>query len=124
MSVQDKSILDNVKELVDIPAAETGFDEEIISHVNSAFSTLEQLGVGPLGGFEIADNTTLWSAYIGSTKILNMVKSYMKLRVRLLFDPPTTAAAIASFERQVTEFEGRLNIAVETPPREDFTALI
>lgn len=124
MAVNDKSILDNVKELVGVMPSETGFDEEIISHINTVFSTLQQLGVGPVEGFEIDDNTTKWSAYLGTTKILSMVKSYMKLRVRLLFDPPSTAAAIASFEHQVREFEGRLNIAVETPPREELGILL
>lgn len=124
MAVNDKSILDNVKELVGIMPSETGFDEEIISHINTVFGTLQQLGVGPVEGFEIDDNTTKWSEYLGTTKILSMVKSYMKLRVRLLFDPPSTAAAIASFEHQVREFEGRLNIAVETPPREELGILL
>ena len=124
MAVNDKSILDNVKELVGIMPSETGFDEEIISHINTVFGTLQQLGVGPVEGFEIEDKSTKWSEYLGTTKILSMVKSYMKLRVRLLFDPPSTAAAIASFEHQVREFEGRLNIAVETPPREELGILL
>lgn len=119
MALNDKSILDNVKELVGVMPAEEGFDEEIVSHINTVFGTLQQLGVGPVNGFEIEDKTTKWSEYLGDVKILSMVKSYMKLRVRLLWDPPTTSFAITSFDKQISEFEGRLNIAVETPPRED-----
>ena len=124
VAVNDKSILDNVKELVGVMPSETGFDEEIVSHINTVFGTLQQLGVGPVDGFEIEDNDPKWSEYLGDTKILSMVKSYMKLRVRLLFDPPPTSFGITSFENQIREFEGRLNIAVETPPREELDILI
>ena len=124
VAVNDKSILDNVKELVGVMPSETGFDEEIISHINTVFGTLQQLGVGPVDGFEIEDQEPKWSAYLGDTKILSMVKSYMKLRVRLLFDPPPTSFGITSFEEQVKQFEWRLNVAVETPPREESETLI
>lgn len=119
MALNDKSILDNVKELVGIVPSETGFDEEIITHINTAFSTLQQLGVGPVTGFEIENKDTKWSEYIADTRILNMVKSYMKLRVRYLWDPPTTSFALTATKEEIREYEGRLNIAVETPPRDD-----
>ena len=119
MALNDKSILDNVKELVGIVPSETGFDEEIITHINTAFSTLQQLGVGPVTGFQIENKDTKWSAYIGDIMILNMVKSYMKLRVRYLWDTPTTSFALTAIKEEIREYEGRLNIAVETPPRDE-----
>lgn len=119
MAINDKSILSNVKELVGIMPSETGFDEEIITHINTAFGTLQQLGIGPVDGFEIEDDSTKWTEYLGTTKILSMVKSYMKLRVRYLWDPPTTSFALTATKEEIREYEGRLNIAVETPPREE-----
>lgn len=118
MTLNDKSILDNVKELVGIVPSETGFDEEIITHINTAFGTLQQLGVGPVDGFEIENKDVKWSAYLGTNKILSMVKSYMKLRVRYLWDPPGTSFALTATKEEIREYEARLNIAVETPPRE------
>jgi hypothetical protein len=106
----DTSILTGTKKILGIPEDYTVFDTDIITHINSVFSTLTQLGIGPPEGFMIEDDTTMWSDYIPDDMEFNSVKSYMYLRVRLLFDPPTTSYLIGAFEKQVSELEWRLNV--------------
>lgn len=112
MAELNDSILDVTKKLVGIEPEDTSFDLDIITHINSVFFTLQQLGVGPYTGFSIVDNTTSWSDFIGADQI-NAVKSYMGLRVRLLFDPPATSFAIEAMTRQAEQMEWRLNVHQE-----------
>ena len=111
--VVEDSILDTTKKVLGIEQPYTIFDTDIIMHINSVFTILTQLGVGPDEGFMIEDNTKTWSNFIGEVKIINAVKSYMYLRVRHLFDPPATSFAIAANEKQYAEFEWRLNVIME-----------
>ena len=113
MAVIPNSILDTTKKALGISPEYDVFDVDIIMHINSVFSTLQQLGLGPKDGFSIEDNTKLWSEFIGDTKNIEAVRSYMYLRVRLLFDPPATSFAITAFEKQAQELEWRLNVAVD-----------
>lgn len=103
------SILNTVKKTLNQPADYTAFDPDILMHINSVFSTLNQLGIGPQEGFSIEDESTEWSAFLNGDKRLNNVKSYMYLRVRLLFDPPGTSFVIAAFEKQIEELTWRIN---------------
>jgi len=107
------SILTSIKKNLGIDESYTAFDEDIIMHINSTFSTLEQLGVGPEGGFAITDATAVWSSFIGSDKRLNSVKTYTYLCVRLLFDPPATSYLITAMEKQRDELAWRLNVQRE-----------
>lgn len=107
------SILTTVKKLLGIEEEYEIFDMDIIIHINSVFNILHQLGIGPEEGFAITDKTTYWSDYIPNNAILlNMVKSYVGLKVRKLFDPPTGAAAEASNEL-INELEWRINLVAE-----------
>lgn len=101
------SILTSIKKVLGITEDYTNFDEDIIMHINTAFATLNQLGVGPTTGFMIEDKTSTWEEFITQVN-LTMVKSYMFLKVRLLFDPPTSASAIESMERMLSELEWRI----------------
>lgn len=103
------SILDSVKKVVNVPADYEAFNQDIIMHINSVFSTLNQLGIGPEEGFSIADESTEWSAFLNGDPRLNHVKSYMYLRVRRLFDPPGTSFLLEAYQKQIEEFEWRLN---------------
>lgn len=103
------SILNTTKTALSVAPGDTSFDGTIIMHINSVFSTLNQLGVGPDDGFSISDDTALWSSYLENDKRLNNVRSYMYLRVRLLFDPPATAFATTAFEKQIEELTWRIN---------------
>lgn len=110
--MDDDSILDVTKKQIGIAPEDTSFDLDIITHINSIFFILQQLGVGPSTGFFITDKTATWSSFIGEEQI-NAVKSYMGLRVRLLFDPPATGPATEAMERQVNQIEWRLNVHME-----------
>ena len=107
------SILTSVKKNLGLDVSYTAFDEDIIMHINSTFSTLEQLGVGPEGGFAISDATAEWASFIGTDARLNSVKTYVYLSVRLLFDPPSTSYLITAMEKQREEIGWRLNVTRE-----------
>ena len=104
------SILDSTKKILGIEADYTAFDVDIITHINSVFSTLTQLGIGPEAGFMIEDAGPVWADFINSDLQLNAVKTYVFLRVRLLFDPPTTSYHINAIKEQIQELEWRLNV--------------
>lgn len=109
-----ESILTSIKKLLGIEAEYTQFDPEIIMHINSVFTDLNQLGVGPAEGFAIEDDSTTWVEYIPDTLKLQSVKSYIYMRVKLLWDNSTmSSSVIASYERQIKEWEWRLNVAVD-----------
>ena len=107
------SILDSVKKVLGFDSEYDAFDIDIVMHINSVFSTLQQLGVGPKDGFSIDDNSATWDEFIGTAKNISSVKSYVYLKARLMFDPPATSFAIAAFEKQATELEWRLNVVME-----------
>ncbi len=106
------SILNDVKETLGIVAADTAFDNIIVIHINSVFTTLTQLGVGPIEGFMITGASEDWDLFYEDAR-LNSIKSYMFLRVKLLFDPPATGFTQASYDRQILEMEWRLNSEVD-----------
>ena len=108
-----ESILTSIKKLLGIEEEYTQFDNDIIMHINSAFLNLTQLGVGPAEGFLIEDDTATWEDFIGDSNQLQAVKSYMYLKVKLLFDPPLSSSVIESMNRMVAELEWRLNVAVD-----------
>lgn len=102
-----ESILLSIKKLLGIMPDYTQFDDDIIIHINTAFATLNQLGVGPSEGFMIEDRFAEWQEYTTS-KNLTMIKTYIYLKVRLLFDPPTSTALIESINRTISELEWRI----------------
>ncbi len=104
------SILNNTKKILGIDANYTAFDVDIITHINSVFNTLNQLGIGPVSGFMIEDATPVWGDFFGDSLNLNAVKTYVYLRVRLLFDPPTNSFLVSSLQEQIKELEWRLNV--------------
>lgn len=107
------SILTSTKKILGIDASYDVFDVDIITHINSVFSTLNQLGIGPTAGFMIEDDTAEWDAFLENDLRLNAVKTYVYLRVRMLFDPPQTSFHIAAMEKQIQELEWRLNVQRE-----------
>ena len=110
------SILHSVKKYLGIDEAYNVFDLDIITHINSAFFTLQQLGVGPTSGFMIEDGEPTWDHFLGAKNNLLAVKSYVYLKVRLIFDPPATSFHISAIEKQIAEYEWRLNAEVEKSP--------
>lgn len=108
------SILTSIKKLLGITEECEDFDTDIIMHINSSFMVLTQLGIGPSDGFTIKDKTSVWSEFIPDGSNLESVKSYMYLKVKLLFDPPTSSAAMDASNRMISEFEWRLNVAADS----------
>lgn len=120
----DGSILKETKHVLGLGADYTPFDQDVILHINSIFGVLHQLGVGPEEPLYIQDDSVKWSSFIQGSNQINMVKTYMYLRVRLLFDPPTTSFAIKAMEDQIREFEYRLNtISEETKWQDPFVTV-
>jgi hypothetical protein len=107
------SILDSVKKNLGIDSEYTAFDPDITTFINGVFSTLNQLGIGPEDGFAIEDNANTWDEFTSGNVKLNNVKTYMYLRVRLLFDPPSTSYLIDAFDKQRLELEWRMNVERE-----------
>jgi hypothetical protein len=108
-----ESILTSVKKLLGIDEDYKQFDTDIIIHINSVFMVLTQIGVGPSEGFSISDEYSTWEDFISDKTYLNSVKTYMYLRVKLLFDPPLSSAALDSLKKLADEFEWRLQVAAE-----------
>lgn len=113
------SILTSIKKLLGITEEYDHFDPDIIMHINSVFSVLTQLGVGPASGFSISDKTAVWSDFVDSDSRLEMLKSYMYLKVKLLFDPPLGTASIEAINRQISELEWRINVTVDPEIKEE-----
>lgn len=105
----DLSILNSTKKVLGISEEYTAFDQDILTHINAAFATLNQLGVGAAAGFFIEDADAEWSEFSSDAVMLNMIKSYIYLKVRMLFDPPTTSFVLEAQKEQLQQFEWRIS---------------
>ena len=104
-----ESILDSIKKLLGIQPEYRAFDEDLIIHINTVFIILNQLNIGPEEGFMIVDGSESWDDFV---KGINetMVKTYIYLKVRLMFDPPTSGVLIDSMNNMISELEWRLYV--------------
>lgn len=109
------SILTSIKKLLGITEEYENFDQDIIMHINSAFMILNQLGVGPKSGFSISDKSSTWNEFIPESSNLEAVKTYVHLKVKLMFDPPLSSTVIEAIKSQINELEWRLNVSVDPP---------
>jgi len=110
----ESSILTSTKKVLGLSKDYTAFDEDIIMHINATFSILSQLGLGQTGSvFMIEDDSTLWEEIPIPTEWLNLLKTYVYLKVRLLFDPPISSFLLESANKQIQEYEWRLNVMRE-----------
>lgn len=105
----EESILNSIKKLLGIAEEYEHFDADIIMHINSVFMILNQIGVGPDEGFSIKDKYAKWNDYIEDSSKIEGVKSYMHLKVRLMFDPPTSSIVAESMNKMISELEWRLS---------------
>lgn len=112
VEVQD-SILDSTKQRLGIEREYHEYDLDVMSAINSAFYSLRQLGVGPESGFTISGSDDVWSSFLEDPSELAEVQTYIYLKVRLLFDPPTNSFLVQSIEKQISEMEWRLNVHAE-----------
>lgn len=110
----ENSILISTKKKLGLAADYDAFDVDIIDLINSAFSDLTSLGVGPANGFMIEDETTEWVDFLGDDLENNSVKTYVYLKVRSIFDPPATSYLVTAMEKQLEEIAFRLNVHRES----------
>lgn len=109
----DDSILQSIKKLLGITSECTDFDQDIMMLINSVFLDLQQIGAGPEDGFSIFDSSAKWADFAEDASLLNGVKSYVYLRVKLVFDPPSSGVA-TSLENVANKLEWRINHRAET----------
>lgn len=114
----EESILNTTKKLLGIMPEYEHFDADIVMHINSVFLILNQMGVGPDTPFVITDESQTWTDFSEDINLIQMVKSYMGAKVRMLFDPPTSGSVSEALKNTISEFEWRLNVACD-PPKEE-----
>ena len=109
------SILDTIKKMLGIDEEDISFDTDIKVHINSAILPLSQMGIGPPNGFIVTSKDNVWNDFLGSSTInLEGVKSYIYLKIKLIFDPPQSSTVIDAFNKSISELEFRMMLAVET----------
>lgn len=108
-----ESILTSIKKLLGIAEDYEHFDNDIIIHINSVFMTLNQLGIGPEKPAMITSSLDTWNSVLGDTVNIQAVKTYIYLKVRMIFDPPTSSFVLEAMNRQANELEWRLNVQAE-----------
>lgn len=113
-----ESILTSIKKMLGIQADYDHFDADIIFHINSVLMTLTQLGIGPAKGYTITTDEQLWEDYLGKSNKFEAVKSYIYLRVKMLFDPPANSTIVEAMKQQIAEFEWRLTNRAESKEME------
>lgn len=113
ISVITESILLSIKKMLGLDKDYDVFDPELIIHINTVFGTLHQLSVGPEDQFRISGDSEVWSDFTTDGEQTDEVKSYIYLRVRLLFDPPSSSFVLSSFKEQLQELEWRLNVKAD-----------
>lgn len=109
----EESILLSTKKVLGLAPEDTSFDLDVITHINSTFSNLHDLGLGPVDGFMIEDEEAVWADVVTNIRILSQVKTYVYLKVRLVFDPPTTSYVLNAMKDQIAEHEWRLSAVRE-----------
>lgn len=105
--LQNSSILDSIKKMLGIQEEETVFDTDIVIHINSVFASLVQMGIGPEEGYSITGASEKWGDFLNNDKRLESVKTYVYLKVRIIFDPPASATILEAYKQQIAEFEWR-----------------
>lgn len=117
----EDSILDSVKNSLGIQKGLTAFDQDIIMNINSVFSVLNQIGVNSsTNSYRIEDNNTTWRELFGDNDVLvDMLKTYTYLKVRIIFDPPTSSFVLESIKAQAQELEWRINVEAEGGVKDD-----
>lgn len=108
------SVLNSTKKKLGLTDDYQYFDEDqLYDYINLAFSELHQLGAGPADGYYIDDPENDWDGFTQDIPLQNLVKSYVYIRVRILFDPPTSSFVLDSLNKQLEELTWRINVAVD-----------
>ena len=111
-SILDNSILDDIKGMIGILADDINFDTDIIIYINNSFDILSQLGVSCVEQFRIVDKNDKWGDIEGlEPHQVDSLKTYIYIKVKLMFDPPLNSSILQSYKETMREMEWRLNIA-------------
>ena len=108
------SILNSIKKLLGGESNSSFFDDDLIIHINSAFTTLSQLGLGPKEGFTISSDSDTWSDFIEDVTQHEWIKTYVYLKVKLIFDPPLNSSVLEAMKQTISEYEWRISVRVES----------
>ena len=114
-----ESILNTIKKMLGIEVDYEAFDIDLIVNINMVFNILNQLGVGPAAGFTITSETETWNDYMEDSPKLQMVKTYIYLKVKQVFDPNQNSGITQAFDAQIKELEWRLNVQVDPGENDD-----
>ena len=120
MDKLNDSILVTIKKMLGLEDQYTPFDTDVIIHINAALMTLTQLGVGPKEGFQISDYNETWSSFLTNEVQLGAVRTYVYLKVKMAFDPPTNSFVMDAMKQQAEEIGWRLNVMAESVEEFDF----
>lgn len=115
----EESILKTIKQLIGCPDDFEQFDLDLIVHINSSFATLTHLGVGPKEGYRITGADNAWSEFEDNAQKLSLIKDYVYIKTRLLFDPPTSGSLMDSLKEQLNEMEWRLYMIYDPISEDD-----
>ena len=115
----DESIFESIKALLGPDSVYDVFDQDILIHINTTLSVLTQLGVGPAEGFMVTGPDETWGEFISNDKTLNMVKTYVYMKVKMAFDPPVNSSVLSAYQEACKEYEWRLNVAVDPEKLQD-----
>ena len=108
------SVLTSIKKLLGITEEYDQFDQDLIIHINAVLMVLTQIGVGPSNGMIINDSSTTWNDILSDTSNIEAVKTYVYLKVKMIFDPPSSASVADAMNRSINEYEWRLNINADS----------
>ena len=109
------SILDSIKQMLGSESDDTSFERELIIYINGALMVVNQLGVGP-NGYRITSKENTWSEFMGDRTDLELVKTDVYLRTRLVFDPPQNSFLVAAIKEQITEYDWRIEMGRHPEP--------
>lgn len=108
-----ESILASIKKLLNVDLEDPSFDTDIVVLINGEFMTLQQLGIGPEEGFSISGYEANWTDFFNDQRIIDTVKTYTYMRVRMIFDPPASSVVADAINSRIAELEWRLNVWAE-----------
>ena len=114
-----ESILNTIKKMIGVEENYKQFDIDLIVHINTAFAALAQIGHNLKDGYFISDMNNIWSEYITDTRLLDPIKTYVYLKTKLVFDPPSSSMVIESMKQTLKELEFRIQISAESIDKED-----
>ena len=108
------NILQSIKKMLGPSGNYEYFDTDLIIHINTVLFILTQMGVGPAKGFSIKDGSETWENFVSDIEKLEAVKTYVYLKVKLIFDPPQSSIVKSAIDETIKELEFCLNVEADS----------